>query len=71
MILILLDNSMRVLTFELSDILGPLLDLVEPLRVGDFPPMELMQRHYLEGVVRVPDYPKVVREEGAHQAHVI
>ena len=71
MILILLDNSMRLVTFELPDILRALLDLVEPLRVGDFPPVELMQWHYPEGVMGVSDHPQVVLEEGAHQTHVV
>ena len=71
MVLILLDNRMRVVTFELPDILRTLLDLVEPLRVGDFPPVELVQRHYREGVVGVSDHPQVVLEEDAHQAHVV
>ena len=71
MILILLDNSMRLVTFELPDILRALLDLVEPLRVGDFPPVELMQRHYRERFVGVPDHPQVVLEEGTHQAHIV
>ena len=62
---------MRLVTFELPDILRALLDLVKPLRVGDFPPVELMQWHYRECVMVVSDHPQVVREEGAHQAHVV
>ena len=71
MILILLDNSMRLVTFELPDILRAQLDLMKPLRVGDFPPVELMQWYYREGVVGVSSHPQVVLEEGAHQTHIV
>jgi hypothetical protein len=33
--------------------------------------VELMQWHYRECVMVVSDHPQVVREEGAHQAHVV
>ena len=62
---------MTFLIFELPHILRPLLDLVKPLRVGDFSPMELMQGHYSESVVRVPDDPQVVRKKGPHLEHVV
>ena len=69
--LILLDNNMRQVTFKLPDILRALFYLMKPLRVGDFPPVELVQRHYRKGVLGVSDHPQVVLEEGAHQMHVV